>query len=69
MAGAVEEPIGSNIILFLTPDSGQNLLESNNFVSQTRFRSKPFFHKEASCLVAYDLVLSLARRMPSDGNC
>ena len=43
VAGAVEDPIGSNIILFLTPDSGQNLLESNNFVSQTCFRSKPIF--------------------------
>ena len=43
MVGAVEEPIGSNIILLLTPDSGQNLLESNNFVSQTRFRLKPIF--------------------------
>ena len=41
VAGAVEEPIGSNMILFLTPNSNQSLLESNNFVSQTRFRSKP----------------------------
>ena len=50
VAGAVEESKGSHIILFLTSDSGQNLLESNNFVSQVCFRSKHFFSQRTLLL-------------------
>ena len=46
MAGAAEEPMGSHIIVFLTPDSGQNLLEWNIFGSQTCFRAKPFLQRK-----------------------
>ena len=49
VAGVVQEPIGSRIIMFLALDSDQSL---------------HIFNNEASCLLAYNLVLSLAR-MPS----
>ena len=43
----------TEIILFLTPVSGQRL----------------FFNKEVSFLLAYNLVLDLARRIPDGGRC
>ena len=43
----------TQIILFLKPVSGQRL----------------FFNKEASFLLAYNLVLDLARRIPDGGRC
>ena len=43
----------SQIILFLKYVSGQRL----------------FCNKEASCLLAYNLVLDLARRIPNVGRC